>query len=95
MKNKEHYERLRAGHDVVESRLRGSLPEHLNSEIVAGTIANMDQARRPAGRRPRRGRGRGASLRLCSCALHVGIRRHQPGAGGMSAPPAACRRRRR
>lgn len=45
MRNKEHYERLRLGHDMVESRLHTSLQEHLNSEIVAGTIQDVQQAR--------------------------------------------------
>lgn len=44
-RNREAYMRLGQGHDVVESRLRSSLPEHLNSEIVAGTIGDVAQAR--------------------------------------------------
>ena len=38
------YQRLVQGTDPIESRLLSSLPEHLNSEIVAGTVRDGGEA---------------------------------------------------
>jgi ATP-dependent DNA helicase HFM1/MER3 len=38
------YQQLASGLDAVESRLGGALAEHLNAEIVAGTVADVSQA---------------------------------------------------
>ncbi|CAH1403160.1 unnamed protein product [Nezara viridula] len=38
---KEKYEKMVSGTDIVESNLHRNLPEHLNSEIVLGTITDI------------------------------------------------------
>ncbi|XP_066905117.1 probable ATP-dependent DNA helicase HFM1 isoform X2 [Halyomorpha halys] len=38
---KEKYEKMVSGNDIVESNLHRNLPEHLNSEIVLGTITDI------------------------------------------------------
>ena len=38
------YQHLATGLDAVESRLAGALAEHLNAEIVAGTLCDISQA---------------------------------------------------
>lgn len=37
----EKYEKMVSGTDIVESNLHKNLPEHLNSEIVLGTITDI------------------------------------------------------
>lgn len=44
MDRKRHFEGLISGNELIESTLHNSLIEHLNSEIVLGTIKNIKMA---------------------------------------------------